>query len=211
VGSDNSATAVHSAIRCQGVRYVVVYKQEVGEVTRHRIDRLERDLFADVAPTYEDAIMRVYEVQNERPDQPYWTLAPREWYEPEELPELGTTSRWATDEDAGLLVYPCADTQGTPPAVRLQFDVFSYGEPRTLDVWLNGEPVGSIAVPLGWVRRVALVLPLHAGENRIEFRSRQPAVVPPTAIEEARADPQAAPRTISFNFSRVSVEYATPR
>jgi hypothetical protein len=208
VGTDNSAAAVRSAIRCQGVRYVAVYKQETGEVTRRRIEQLERDLFSDVAPISEDDVMRVYEVQNEHPAVPYWTLDPDEWHPAEQIAELNTTSRWASGETGSLLLYPCHEQPQSE--VLVEFDVFSYGQARTLELVLNGEHLGSVAVPHGWVRRVALPLALQPGENRLELRGDSPAVVPPTAVEEAQNDPQAAPRRISFNLSRVSVEALEP-
>jgi hypothetical protein len=196
VGTANSAAAVRAAIRCQGVRYVIVYRREVGEVTRRRIDTLERDLFAGVAPVYEDAIMRVYEVHNTRPDEPYWTLAPREWYAAETLPELDVTGRWSVGAGGGLLIYPCHEQPQQQALVT--FEVFGYGVPRTVEVLRNGEVLGSVAVPLGWVREVRLALPLHPGENRIELRSREPATLtgPPGA---------AGSRPVSFNVSRVEV------
>jgi hypothetical protein len=201
VGGDNSAALVRSQIRCQGVRYVVFYQQEVGGATRRRIDQLERELFGGVSPSYEDAIMRVYEVQNNHPEQPYWTLAPREWHEAEGIPELDVVSRWSASDSAGLLVYPCAEQQQQHALV--QFDIFSYGQDRTLELVVNGTPAGSFDVPLGWVRQVRLVVPLQAGENRIELRSREPAAT--LVNEPATAGEAPTRRAVSFNLSQVSV------
>lgn len=190
VGQDNSASAVRSALSCQGVRYVVFYQQEVGEATRGRITRLERQLFGAIPPAYSDDSMHVYTVQNERPDEPYWTLAPREWGEVEDIGATGVPGRWAAGKAGSLLMYPCGQRQ-----VLIELDIFGYGQARTIEVVQGEQVIARFALPLGWVRRMRLPVTLQPGANRLGLRSVEPALPAPT-------DPE---RLLSFNVSRVVV------
>ncbi len=199
IASDTTPAAVRSALACQDIAQVVVYKQETGEATRRRIEQLERNLFADVAPVYEDDLMRVYEPVNMHAQRPYWTPHPDEWYPPEVLPQLDTTARWAQGERASLLIYPCGQQQAT-----VAFDIFSYARNRTIDVLLNDQPYASFTIAEGWVRRVQLVVPLHDDATRLTFVSREPAAPLPAA-----STAPASSRTLSFNMSHVTITQPT--
>jgi hypothetical protein len=94
--------------------------------------------------------------------------------------------------------------------VLLSFDIFSYERPRTVEVLLDGEPLGRFDLPLGWVRRVALPLPLHDGENRLTLRSVEPADMTRALAEDGSIDPEVPPYPISLNVSQVSVEEYQP-
>ncbi len=196
VGVDESAAATRSALRCQGVRYVVVYTQETGEATRSRIRRVEQHLFADIAPVYEDETLRAYEVFNEQPQHPYWTPDPDEWYAPEPVAPGGGIGRWSVGEGGSLLIYPCGAQQ---QQARVQFDVFGFGQHRTVALHHNGASLGSFGVPPGSVRRIALVVPLQPGENRLTLHSAEPATSPAGSTTPGDA------RLVSLNLSHVSV------
>lgn len=200
VGKDDSASAVRSALRCQGIRYVVFYQHAVGEATRGRIDRLERGLFADSTPVYSDASMHVYEVQQEHRDEPYWTLDPRQWNAVEAMGTAGVRGRWAVGETGSVLISACGQTHAL-----LDFDIFGYGENRTIEITQNEQIIGRFALPLGWVRRVTLPLALQPGENRVELRSIEPATPAPIAARDESTDAPAETRKLSFNLSQVSV------
>jgi hypothetical protein len=183
-----------AALACQGVRYVGIYKNEDFWLDDPAsLPRLERALFAGRAPLYEDAAMRVYALDTGQHAAPYWTLAPRQWYDVQ-ANEQGVYYRWARGEQGALLLYPCGQQQAT-----VELTLFGFAVPRTIQATWNGQPVGEVALPPGTLRRVRLLLPLEAGENRLQFRSLEPAT-PPTA--EGFADDA---RLLSFNVSQVEV------
>lgn len=197
VGSDESAQAVQSALHCQGVRYVVFYKQEMRRVKDpDELKKIEQRLFAGTVPVYDDALLRVYENVNAQPDKPYWTLAPGEWYDSDTNAE-GVRYRWAQGERGSILIYPCE--AGEQREAELRFNLFGFVMPRTIRVSLNGQDVGSLSLRAESVRQVRLMLPLQVGENRVTLRSLEPASMP--AMQGFEDDT----RLISFNVSGVEV------
>jgi hypothetical protein len=104
--------------------------------------------------------------------------------------------RWAQGEAGSLLLYPCRQPQAPRQAV-VQFDIFGIATPRTIEASLNGVPLGSFGIPAERVRQVRLLLPLHAGENRLTLRSAEPAIAPGSLGYEDDT------RRISFNLSQV--------
>jgi hypothetical protein len=196
VGRGDDPATVRAALRCQGVRYVVVYKREMDWVDEpDNLLALEARLFAGVSPTYEDSLLRAYELAEPPPHTLYWTLAPAEWYDGQ-TNEQGVMYRWAQGEAGSLLLYPCRQPQAPRQAV-VQFDIFGIATPRTIEASLNGVPLGSFGIPAERVRQVRLLLPLHAGENRLTLRSAEPAIAPGSLGYEDDT------RRISFNLSQV--------
>jgi hypothetical protein len=193
VGQDDSASAVRSALRCQGVEYVIIYKQHVPPEYVPIVQKLEERLFDGIAPVHEDAMLRAYAVTNEQPAVPYWTLHPDEWYPPD-TNEQGIRYRWTVGNHGSMLVYPCGQERA-----QLSFDIFSLDQPRTVQIELNGEPFGVLQVPRASVRHIVLHMPLQAGENRLELRSLEPPVAP-AAYGFENDD-----RLIGFNLSQISV------
>jgi hypothetical protein len=62
---------------------------------------------------------------------------------------------------------------------RLLVRASSYVRPMTLEVRFNGRPVGAVALPVGAPRDLDLgPVPLRAGDNEVELRSRQGCVEP---------------------------------
>jgi hypothetical protein len=193
VGQDDSASAARSALSCQGVEYVVVYKQDVPPEYVEMAHKLEQRLFAGIPPVHEDAMLRAYAVSNEHPHQPYWTLDQNEWYPPD-TNEQGIRYRWTMGNRGSMLIYPCGQTQAL-----VSFNIFSFDQPRTIQIHLNGQPFGSFEVPQASVRRIWLQVPLDGGENRLELRSDEPAVAPAAYGFENDE------RLIGFNVSQVQV------
>ncbi len=194
VGRADTPDDVRAALACQGVRYVVIYKNEDFWLDDPAsLPRLERALFAGRAPFYEDAAMRVYALEAAQQAAPYWTLAPRQWYDGQ-ANEQGVYYRWARGEQGALLLYPCGQQRAT-----VDLTLFGFAAPRTIQATWNGQPVGDIALPPGTLRRVRLLLPLREGENRLQFRSLEPAT---SAAAEGFADDA---RLLSFNISQVEV------
>jgi hypothetical protein len=204
-GRENMPELARSALRCQDIRYVVMYNDEGTRADRRSIRALEAEIFAGIAPIHSDEIMRVYEVHNERPDVPYWTFDPQQWRPLGMLPELDAMGRWNMGQEGSLLIYPCGQSH-----VLLSFDIFSYERSRTVEILLDGEPLGRFDLPLGWVRRVALPLPLHDGENRLTLRSVEPADMTRALAADGSIDPEVPPYPISLNVSQVSVEEYQP-
>jgi hypothetical protein len=194
VGRADTPGDARAALACQGVRYVVVYKNEDFWLDDPAsLPRLERALFAGRAPFYEDAAMRVYALEMGQQAAPYWTLAPRQWYDGQ-ANEQGVYYRWARGEQGALLLYPCGQQRAA-----VDLTLFGFAAPRTIQATWNGQPVGDIALPSGTLRRVRLLLPLREGENRLQLRSLEPAT---SATAEGFADDA---RLLSFNISQVEV------
>jgi len=190
VGQKDDAEAVQMALRGQNVRYVVFYKQEFGNARKSAVEKLEKFLFVHSLPVYEDNVLRAYEILQEKIREPYWTLAPNEWY------NLETTAspvpfRWAIGTKGSILVYSRGQKQA-----RVQFDTFSFAQSRTLQIQSKGQLLGKTALPLGWKRRINFLFPLQPGENRIEL----------TSLENANlVQDSGSQRRLSFNLANVSV------
>lgn len=187
IEADTSAEAWRSALICQDVRYVVFYQKDAPRKSRSRA--LERRLFPDIAPIYEDEILRAYRLPDETPRELYWTPTADEWYDAE-VNETGLTYRWMKGDHASLLLYPC----GEPTEAILRFQAFTQDQSRTLEVRLNGELVGTFALPHLALTPIEVPLSLPAGENRLELRSVEPAA---TIGDD--------PRLLSINVSQVSL------
>jgi hypothetical protein len=198
VGSDDSPRAARSALRCQDVRYVLFYKQE-----RFRAEdpddplEIEQRLFAGIEPVYDDALLRVYEAVNQQPQVPYWTLSPGEWYDGQ-TNEQGTIYRWAEGQQGALLIYPCRQ-QEQPQRAVVHMNMFGFAASRSVSIGMDDRSAAEVDLPPDTVRRVSLLVPLHAGENRLLLRSQEPAR--PAAAQGYEDDE----RLLSFNLSQVSV------
>jgi hypothetical protein len=203
VGVDDSPAALRAALRCNAIRYVVFYQQEEQRMADPaQQDKLEQLLFPATAPVYADAVLRAYALPDEAPADPYWTLAPGEWHDTERN-QAGIAYRWAQDNhgtEGTLLIYPCGQQQAI-----VEFNIFSFAAPRTIQVAINGDSGGSFSLPAEQVRRVRLVVPLAAGVNQVTLRSTTPATFP--AAEGFTNDD----RPVSFNLSRVQVTAAHRR
>ncbi|NJP04993.1 MAG: hypothetical protein HC837_04880 [Chloroflexaceae bacterium] len=198
VGLDDSPSAIRSALRCQGIRYVLFYQQRVDAYRLPDITRLEQRLFAQHTPVYEDSMLRVYEVERERPAEPYWTLAPDEWYDADTNPS-GILYRWAIGTHGSLFIRPCVADAGSTHATAVSFNLYSFDQERQISLTLQQQLLTTIDMPRETPRRISLLLPVRAGEQRLELRSQQPALSP-----EARGYTN-DPRNISFNLSQVDV------
>jgi hypothetical protein len=192
IGVDDGAGAWRAALSCQNVRYVVFYKQGLDEQQQGTL-ALQQELFGGVAPAYEDAMLRAYGPLDEPPREPYWTAAPDEWFATDSN-EVGINYRWMKGDHGALLVYPCGQRE-----VLLRFNAYSFAQPRTLEVSLNGQPTGSFALPQETVAPIEVPLTLRDSENRIELRSLEPAISP--AARGFSNDE----RMISVNLSNVAV------
>jgi hypothetical protein len=194
VGRADTPDDVRAALACQGVRSVVIYKNEdFWLADPASLPRLEQALFAGRAPLYEDATMRVYTLDTGQQAAPYWTLAPRQWYDGQ-ANEQGVYYRWARGAEGALLLYPCGQQRA-----EVALTLFGFAVPRTIQATWNGQPVGEVALPPGTLRRLHLLLPLHAGENRLHLRSLEPATSP---TAEGFANDA---RLLSFNVSAIEV------
>jgi hypothetical protein len=170
----------------------VVFYKDVTEEEAQGIAALQQELFADVAPAYEDTMLRAYGPLRDRAPEPYWTPTSHEWY-PAETNETELTYRWIQGERGTLLAYPCGHT-----ATTMRFTAFGYAQPRTLEIRLNGELVQTLALPQETLVPVEIPLTLRNGENRIELRSVEPAVSP---SQRGAANDD---RRLSVNVSDVS-------
>jgi hypothetical protein len=199
VGIDDNPAAVRAALRCNNIRYVVFYQDDLGQRDNAPDQRkIEQMLFAHDEPLYADDTLRAYELSGDLPPEPYWTLAPGQWYD-QDRNEQGIAYRWAADEEgqAGeLLIYPCGRAQ--QQAV-VEFNLFSFAEPRTLQMSFNDQPAGAMILPQSEVRRVQMLVSLDEEVNRLHLRSAEPAVLP------NRAGFTNDERLVSFNISQVMV------
>jgi hypothetical protein len=192
IGADTGPQAWRDALACQQVRYVVFYKQGAAPSSRAR--KLEQAIFPGVAPAYEDATLRAYQVPQAAPRELYWTPAFGEWYDTEAT-SAGVNYRWMQGDHGTILVYPC----GQPTRAVMRFNAYSDDRPRTLEVRVNGELAATVALQRQVMTPVELPLSLRAGENRVELRSVEPAI--PAA---SLGYPQDT-RVISISVSQVAV------
>ncbi len=187
IGVDESPNAARAALACQGVRYVVFYKQNLDARQSDAIAALQDTLFADVPPTYEDDILRAYQPTATPTGAPFWTPA-RDWYEPE-VSAAGTVFRWLKGDTGTLRVYPCGASE-----VTLRFNVTPMAQARTLQVRLNGGNTEQFPLAQDRLTSLEIRLTLQPGENRVEFHSAEP----PTS-------PVGDPRLLSLQFSNLSI------
>lgn len=190
IGIDESPAAVRAALQCEGIQYVVFYKQGQAAGPGEEVSAPEDQIFAGSAPVADDGVLRAYEVQAAPNRQMYWTPDPDGWY----APELGTDGfrhRWVKGTDGTLQLYPCHGNLAV-----LDFSVMGLDRPRSLSFMLNGENVGSAQAPANISRPVRLLLQLQPGENHFEISSRESATTPQAGDD---------PRHLSFNISEVSL------
>jgi hypothetical protein len=128
---------------------------------------------------------------------PYWTLAPGGWYDGQ-TNEQGIIYRWAEGQQGALLIYPCRQ-QEQPQRAVVQMNMFGFAAPRSISISIDDWPATEVSLPPDTVRRVSLLMPLHAGENRLLLRSQEPAH--PAAAQSYEDDE----RLLSFNLSQISV------
>ena len=187
IGADESPNAARAALACQNVRYVVFYKQNLDPRQSDARVALQDTLFANVAPVYEDDILRAYQPIATPTGEPFWTPA-RDWYEPE-VSAAGTVFRWLKGDTGTLRVYPCGATE-----IMLRFNVTPMSQARILQVRLNGGDQESFPLTQDTLTSLEIRLTLQPGENKIEFHSAEP----PTS-------PEGDPRMLSLQFSNLSI------
>jgi hypothetical protein len=194
IGADESPAAARAALACQNIRYVVFYKHPTLEARSKppESEALQAGLFDGIAPAYDGDDLRAYGPLTESSREPFWTPDTR-WNGPETSAN-GTTFRWLKDDAGSLMVYPCGQTD-----VTLHFNVFSFARARTVEVSLNGQPIGSVQLDQDQLKSVDLPLTLRPGENTIELRPSVPGIVP--AAEGISQDV----RRLSIHLSGVSI------
>ncbi|NNJ10872.1 hypothetical protein EKD04_011070 [Chloroflexales bacterium ZM16-3] len=193
IGVDESPSAARAALACQGVRYVLFYKHGADSRESAGSAALQSTLFADVAPVYDDDLLRAYEVTATTTGEAFWTPA-RDWHEPEVSPS-GTVFRWIDSDTGTLRVYPCGATD-----VMLRFNVTPFFQARTLQVSLNGTDLGSFALPKDMLTSLEIALTLQPGENQVVFHSSEPPISPEDALGSVGDK-----RPLSFQFSYLSI------
>lgn len=199
IGVDNSPEAAREALACQGVRYVIFYKQKLEPQQAKGVAALEPMLFSGIKPVYEDDILRAYGPLQTTSNAPFWTPSRSDWYNAE-ADSNGTVSRWLKAEQGGLMIYPCL-SQTTSSTAMLSFDAYGYGQDRTVEVSIGGAVVGYLNLPKGTLRNFKAVVPLQPDENRVNLRPIETATI---------ATDSADPRPLTINISRVSVESLNP-
>jgi hypothetical protein len=193
IGADESPNAARAALICQGVRYVVFYKQNLDARTLDASGDLQKALFADSPPAYEDDILRAYRPAATPTGEAFWSPA-RDWYNPEVAPE-DTVFRWIKGDTGTLQIYPCGASE-----VTLRFNVSPFAQARTLQVRQNGAELGSFALPKDTLTSIEVPLSLQPGENQIVLHSVEPAISPEEALGSTGDQ-----RPLSLQISYVSV------
>jgi hypothetical protein len=169
--------------------YIVVYKVDEGYEQpgdKEAVDAYVRYLFPDrSAVVADDQQLTAYRVPATPGDEPLiW--AGGGWNAPDS--NAGRTWRWSNGQDASIHIIT-----KTPLTWHLRFTAQTYRGAATLDVALNGQPVGQAALRANLQGYDLGTITLPAGENEITFHSSTPAIAP----SEIGADPHDA-RKLGF-------------
>jgi len=200
IGADDGVTAWKAALACQNIRYVVFYKTPppaqpaLAAKMLQGAQAIEQLLFANTVPAYEDTTLRAYGPLTDTAHEAYWTRRASEWYGID-TNEQGVNYSWLKGDSGSLYVYPC-----TSHEVTLRFDAYSFAQPRTLMISLNGQNIKSISLPQEQVTPVAIPITLRDGENQVFLHSAEPPSSP--KLRGFSNDE----RQLTINLSKVSIQ-----
>jgi hypothetical protein len=190
------------------VRYVVMYKEAIDAHNWDRMEELLRDVLgAEIQPHYDDRLMRVYKVPDAPPASNPLTLDMGDGWLAPQVADDGALYRWA---DYGTVWRPpdrptpltselyTMNLSQQPIEAVLKLTAFSYRQPRTLRVTLNGQEVRRVQLgPTEALEQVYLEIVLPPGNNLISFDSPEPPL--------GTGDPKADARLFSFALRNVEI------
>lgn len=158
------------------VRYIILYK-----------DALQPPLFADyislvgeilgpnASPYYVDDLMQVYRVDEAAPPKNPLTLDVGYGWFPAEISASNNIFRWADSADGQPSELYTMNLTHRPVQATLRFTAYTWRQPRTLQVALDGAEVASFSLtPEEGEKPFTVELTAPPGNNIITFNSPQP-------------------------------------
>ncbi|HEX5503101.1 MAG TPA: hypothetical protein VFW96_10800 [Thermomicrobiales bacterium] len=174
------------------IRYVIVHDDQLAPDERAKVARALAQIFPGQAPVFTGDGIRVFEVTR-RPDGVMPFRLSGDWFTVQQLPDSKRPYRWI-GKRAELHIYAPGDTAAT-----LAFTAHNYATSYTLDVRVNGRPVGAYKIGAGFVD-LRVPLALHADDNAVEFAVRE---APHSAADLGLGTDT---RRVSVGISQVRVE-----
>jgi hypothetical protein len=177
-------------LRALRVRYLIVHPDTKHPAkAQQKMDRqisVAGETLSPLTRVYSDTKLQAYELDRvatwlegpgavEHEKVPLFLALDERW-NPRE-PDGEALARWLPQEGAGVWAYA-----QQPRRAALTIALYSFGEGRPLEVWLNGELAQRLPIADGHrVRRYyTSPLPLRAGANLIELRSPMGGISPKT-------------------------------
>ena len=190
------------------VRYIVLYKEALNQEWWERYQALlDSILGSDRQVRYEDEGMQVYSVPIAPPAEDPLTLDVGDGWFPAQVNEAGIIYRWADqgqaeewqgEADAPRSTLHATNLAREPVEATLSFTIYTFRQPRTVRVELNGEEVSRFELrPEDGTKPVSVDLTLPPGISTIAFSSLEPPS--PTG------DPSDS-RLLSFGMYGVSLD-----
>jgi hypothetical protein len=180
------------------VRYIVLYKAAILPKDMPTFDALiKQALGDDAAPVYDDSVLTAYRVPSAPAPQDPLTLEVGNGWFPAGANEQDIVYRWADSSGGQPSELYTMNLTDRPLRATLQFMAYTFQNPRTLNVLLNGAPVASEPLtPQDGQKAFSITLDVPPGNNTISFTSPEPAL--PTG------DPHDA-RLLSFGMYGVDL------
>lgn len=195
-----------SILNYYNVRYVILYKDAIGETDWPKFEGVVKEVLGDPsAPVYDDATLRAYEVPGAPPLANPLTLDVGSGWYSSEVRSDGVAFRWADRVNHELADQPndvpgqllTMNLSSQPVHATLRFSAYSYKQPRTLKVALNGYDAATMQLSPTEPKDYSVPMSLPPGNNIITLASPEKPL--PTD------DPATDSRLLSFAVYGVSL------
>ena len=187
------------------VRYVILYKEAIsGDDWPRFVGAVEEALGGKSGPYYEDHIMRVYKVPAPpaNPASGPLTLDVGDGWYAAAANEQGQVYRWADNRNKRPSELYTMNLTRQPIRAELNFTLYTYKQPLTIDVAVNGYRAAQMVIgPGDGQKPVSLQITLPTGNNMVTFSTQQAPL--PTD------DPEKDGRLLSFGIYGLTLTPAT--